>query len=152
MNTLTIPEIFSNFSYYQENYLTILKKPQQYHIEVAQAYLHVWPLSEKKLYLGDLLQLWFSEKWLINSACQLLSTTEAQSSKKQIHKTQDLYLFQLTGSTFSGVNHSKVWSVSEQKELHVSLDSVFKYLCYFESIERPAFNQQDDQKTFKKVI
>ena len=69
MNTLTISQIFENFSFYQENYLSILQDSEQYFIQVEQAYLDVWPFTEKKLYLGDLLQLWFSEKWLINTPC-----------------------------------------------------------------------------------
>ncbi|MBJ9951712.1 MULTISPECIES: hypothetical protein [Acinetobacter] len=160
MTTLTISQIFEKFSFYQENYLSILQNPEQYHIEVEQAYLDVWPFSEKKLYLGDLLQLWFSEKWLINSTCRLLldssrldsSNSTIQSTQKQIQRTQDLYLFQLSGSTLSGSNHAQVWSVSEQKVLYVSLNSIFKYYCYFESIERPK-NYSDHQfKTFGQVI
>ncbi|WP_151714284.1 hypothetical protein [Acinetobacter bereziniae] len=160
MTTLTISQIFEKFSFYQENYLSILQNPEQYHIEVEQAYLDVWPFSEKKLYLGDLLQLWFSEKWLINSTCRLLlnsstldsSDLTAQPTQKQIQRTQDLYLFQLSGSTLSGSNHAQVWSVSEQKVLYVSLNSIFKYYCYFESIERPKNYQNHQFKTFGQAI
>lgn len=31
----------------------------------------------------------------------------------------------------------KVWSLSEQKKLSVSLDSVFKYLCIYKGTTRP---------------
>ena len=160
MTTLTISQIFEKFSFYQENYLSILQNPEQYHIEVEQAYLDVWPFSEKKLYLGDLLQLWFSEKWLINSTCRLLlnsstldsSDLTAEPTQKQIQRTQDLYLFQLSGSTLSGSNHAQVWSVSEQKVLYVSLNSIFKYYCYFESIERPKNHPQNPFKLFQHAI
>ncbi|CEI52274.1 hypothetical protein [Acinetobacter bereziniae] len=160
MTTLTISQIFEKFSFYQENYLSILQNPEQYHIEVEQAYLDVWPFSEKKLYLGDLLQLWFSEKWLINSTCRLLlnsstldsSDLTAEPTQKKIQRTQDLYLFQLSGSTLSGSNHAQVWSVSEQKVLYVSLNSIFKYYCYFESIERPKNYPNHQFKTFGQAI
>ncbi len=47
MTTLTISQIFEKFSFYQENYLSILQNPEQYHIEVEQAYLDVWPFLRK---------------------------------------------------------------------------------------------------------
>ena len=152
MNTLTIPKIFSNFSFYQENYLSILQNPEQYHIEVEHAYLDVWPFSEKKLYLGDLLQLWFSEKWRIDSNYRLLSNLEAQFKPKSIQEEHDFYLFQLSGSTLSGSNHAQVWSVLEQKIRYISLDSVFKYYCYFESIERPKAYPQNPFKIYKHAV
>jgi hypothetical protein len=160
MTTLTISQIFEKFSFYQENYLSIIHNPEQYHIDVEQAYLDVWPFSEKKLYLGDLLQLWFSEKWLIDSTCRVLlgsstfdsSSSTIQATQTQIQRARDLYLFQLSGSTLSGSNHAQVWSVSEQKVLYVSLDSIFKYYCYFESIERPKNYPNHQFKIFGQAI
>lgn len=151
MNTLTISQIFENLSFYQDNYLSILKNPEQYYLEVKQAYLDVWPFAEKKLCLGDLLQLWFSEKWLINSNCRVLSNTHDTTSEKKQLRQQDLYLFQLSGSTLSGSNHAQVWSVSEQEIIYVTLDSVFKYYCYFESIERPLKGTFKPLNTYKQV-
>ena len=106
---------------------------------------------KKKLCLGDLLQLWFSEKWLINTNCRLLSNTNEQVSGKALQREQDLYLFQLSGSTLSGSNHAQVWSVSEQKIIYVALDSVFKYYCYFESIERPVKQILEQLNTYQRV-
>ena len=56
MNTLSISDIFSQFSYYQEHYLSILSTPEQYSTALEGAFIHVWPLSPQDLYLGDLLQ------------------------------------------------------------------------------------------------
>ncbi|RZG71974.1 hypothetical protein [Acinetobacter sp. WCHAc060025] len=151
MNTLTISQIFENLSFYQDNYLSILQNPEQYYVEVEHASIDVWPFSEKKLCLGDLLQLWFSEKWLINTNCRLLSNTNEQVSGKALQREQDLYLFQLSGSTLSGSNHAQVWSVSEQKIIYVALDSVFKYYCYFESIERPVKQILEQLNTYRRV-
>ena len=130
MTTLTISQIFEKFSFYQENYLSILQNPEQYHIEVEQAYLDVWPFSEKKLYLGDLLQLWFSEKWLINVPCHLRFEHKDDGRRVPLKRKQDLYLYQLAGNALSGSNCSKVWSISEQRELRVELDSALKYYCF----------------------
>ena len=136
MNTLTIPEVFSNFSYYQENYLSIIQNPEQYHIEVACAELNIWPFTHKKVWLGDLLQLWFSGKWLIDSTCQLVLENPSKNTKQSIQRQGDFYLFQLTGNVFTGANKAKVWSVSEQKIITLSVDSVFKNLCYYASIRQ----------------
>ncbi len=151
MYTLTISQIFENLSFYKDNYLSILKNPEQYYLEVEHAHLDVWPFSEKKLCLGDLLQLWFSEKWLINSNCRVLSNTHDAASEKKQLRQQDLYLFQLSGSTLSGSNHAQVWSVSEQKIIYVALDSVFKYYCYFESIERPIKQIAEQLNAYQRV-
>ena len=152
MNTLTVAQIFENFSFYQENYLSILHNPEQYYLEVEHTYLDVWPFSEKKLYLGDLLQLWFSEKWRIDSNYRVLSNSDNQFTSNSIEKAHDLYLFQLSGSTLSGSNHAQVWSTLEQKILYISLDSVFKYYCYFESIERPKEYSQNPLKIYKHAV
>ena len=133
MHTLTIAEIFSNLSFYQTNYLSILQDTQRYETAVEDAYIQVWPIGTQPLYLGDLLQLWFSDKWLINSPCQLLLDSYSKGRKQFLQRDHDLYLYQLNGSALSGRNNSKVWSLSEQKKLSVSLDSVFKYLCIYKS-------------------
>lgn len=130
MNTLTISQIFSNFSFYQENYLSIIADHNQYQTSVEGSYVNVWPLGLRELVLGDLLQLWFSEKWLVNSPCHLRFEHKDDGRRILLQRAQDLYLFQLAGSALSGSNRSKVWSVSEQKVLTVELDSALKYYCF----------------------
>ena len=152
MHTLTIAEIFSNLSFYQDNYLSIIQDSVQYRTVVEDAYIQVWPVGTEQLYLGDLLQLWLSDKWLINSPCQLLLESYSNGRKKPLQRDHDLYLYQLNGSALSGRNNSKVWSVSEQKKLSVSLDSVFKYLCIFKATHRPSIFQDNLIKNFKTAI
>lgn len=136
MNTLSIPEIFENLSFYQEQYLSIISDPVQYQTPVQGAYVNVWPLGHQDLYLGDLLQLWFSEKWLINTECRLRAEHPDDGRKFPLQRDRDLYLYQLAGSALSGSNRSKVWSVSEQKELSVELDSALKYYCFQKGSQR----------------
>ena len=102
MHTLTIAEIFSNLSFYQDNYLSIIQDSVQYRTVVEDAYIQVWPVGTEQLYLGDLLQLWFSDKWLINSPCQLLLESYSNGRKKPLQRDHDLYLYQLNGSALSG--------------------------------------------------
>ena len=130
MNTLTISQIFSNFSFYQENYLSIISNQEQYQTPVEGAYVDVWPLGRRDLALGDLLQLWFSEKWLINTPCHLRFEHQDDGRRVPLQRKQDLYLYQLAGNALSGSNRSKVWSISEQRELRVELDSALKYYCF----------------------
>ncbi|WP_166170143.1 hypothetical protein [Acinetobacter sp. SA01] len=152
MHTLTIAEIFSNLSFYQDNYLSIIQDPQCYQTAVEDAYIQVWPVGTQALYLGDLLQLWFSDKWLINSPCQLLLDSYSNGRKQPLQRDHDLYLYQLNGSALSGRNNSKVWSVSEQKKLSISLDSVFKYLCIYKGISRPEVSLSALTKSFKSAV
>ena len=152
MNTLSISDIFSNFSYYQEHYLSILANPEQYATPVQGAYIQVWPLAHQDLYLGDLLQLWFSEKWLIQSSCQLLSDHPDNGTKKPLQRDNDLYLYQLAGSALSGSNRSRVWSLSEQKILRVELNSAFRYLCEFKGTSRPEVSKSELITALKKGV
>ena len=39
MNTLTIPEVFSNIDFYKENYLSIISDSAQYYTEVENAHI-----------------------------------------------------------------------------------------------------------------
>ena len=134
---LKIADIFSNFDFYQTHYLSIIADPRQYYTPVESAFIGVWPVGNIPLYLGDLLQLWFSEKWLINSPIQLLLENYSNGRKQPLQRNNDLYLYQLCGSALSGRNNSKVWSRSENKTLAVALDSVFAYLLiYKQGIEK----------------
>ena len=152
MNTLTISDIFANLADYQDQYLSIISNPEQYYTPVESAYIDVWPVGCTDLYLGDLLQLWFSERWLVNSPCQLLSEQSTTTLKKTVQREHDLYLYQLSGSALSGSNHSKVWSAAEGKSLEVSLDSAFKYYCIYKGVERPDASKLQTLKTFKTAI
>lgn len=136
MNTLSISQIFSNFQFYQDNYLSIIADQTQYQTPVEGAYVNVWPLGSRDLQLGDLLQLWFSEKWLINDACHVRFEHKDDGRRLLLQRQNDLFLFQLAGSALSGSNRSKVWSVSEQKVLSVELDGALKYYCFQKSSNR----------------
>jgi hypothetical protein len=135
MNTLSICQIFSNLPYYQDQYLTILNDAELYFTPVKDAQLSIRFLKTKQLYLGDLLQLWFSEKWIFNPNKKLSFT---QFFSKLIAPVDaDLYLFAIEGNAVSGRNKCKAWSATEQKVVETSLDVVLPYYCYFESIPRP---------------
>lgn len=91
MTILNIQTIFSNFSFYQQNYLDILQDPERYYTPVENAFLNTFPFKQNALYLGDLLQLWFGNKWKIENARNLLS----QKNPLLVSVQSPLYLFQL---------------------------------------------------------
>ena len=134
MNTLTVRDIFQNFSFYQQHYHSILADPQQYQTIVENAVLDVWPFSSKNLYLGDLLQLWFSQKWLINQPCHIAHNQAIQDLLEPLFQRDDLYLYELHGNAFLGKAVAKVWSVSEQREIDLILESSLQYYSTYRTV------------------
>lgn len=134
MNTLSIPQIFQNLAFYQEHYLSILAQPEQYKIPVESAYIDVWPFVRIQLCLGDLLQLWFSEKWIIQPTEKNLIELELNLQTGPVQLSNDVYLYQLTGNSFTGKNKSKAWSCSQQQDLDLNLDSLLRNLFEYKAI------------------
>ena len=152
MTTLTISDIFSHLNDYKKNYLEIISHPDQYFTPVEAAYIHVWPLGHIPLYLGDLLQLWFSEKWLIDEPCLRLSDHPDDGRKLPLQRSADLYLYQLSGSALSGSNRSQVWSISEQRQVRVSLSSALKYYCIYKGTNHQQLDRKQLIQALKSAI
>ena len=136
MNTLTIPQIFSQLAYYQENYLQIIADPAQYYIPVKDAHITLWPLAQKSLYLGDLLQLWFAEKWLVETERQFSFEVflNADYLKEQ---SKELYIYAISGNLLTGTNQSKAWQASTAQIQDVELANVSKHYFEFQGLSRP---------------
>ena len=117
MNTLTIPQIFSQLSFYQDHYLEIIQDSAQYFTPVAGAEIRLWPLATKQLYLGDLLQLWFAEKWLVEKERQ--------------------YIYELAGNLLTGSNQSKVWQASAKETQVLSVANVSKHYFEYRALTQP---------------
>lgn len=134
MNTLNISQIFSQLSFYQDHYLDIIQDASQYFTPVADAEIRLWPLATKQLYLGDLLQLWFAEKWLVEQERQFsfevfLNTPEAQQ--------KDLYIYAISGNIVTGSNQSKVWQASAQQIQTLSVANVSKHYFEYQALTQP---------------
>ena len=134
MNTLKISDIFENFSFYQHNYQTILSQADQYQTRIVDAQLNIWPFSSKQLYLGDLLQLWFSQKWLVNQLCCLSTQQQFSNLLAPLVQRNDLYLYHLEGNAVLGKAVAQVWSVSEQRSIEVILESSLQYYFTYKSV------------------
>lgn len=96
MKTLTIASIFSNFDFYQQNYLNVLTQSESYYTPVEDAWIDAYPFKKQNLYLGDLLQLWFSSKWNVHNSLKILK------SSKLLNSSKSLYIFQLEGELLLG--------------------------------------------------
>ncbi|WP_180040068.1 hypothetical protein [Acinetobacter sp. YH12100] len=136
MNTLSIPQIFSQLTYYQENYLQIIADPAQYYIPVTDAHIKLWPLAQQSLYLGDLLQLWFAEKWLVETERQFSFKVflNADYLKEQ---SKELYIYAISGNLLTGTNQSKAWQASTAQIQDVELANVSKHYFEFQGLSRP---------------
>ena len=152
MNTLSISDIFQNLDYYKTHYLSILSHPDQYFTPVENAYINVWPLGHIDLFLGDLLHLWFSEKWLINDSCLRLGDHKDDGRKTPFQRENDLYLYQLSGSALSGSNRSHVWSQSENKSIRTILNSPFRYYANYKGAAAHELDRKQLLNALKSAV
>ncbi|WP_336929310.1 hypothetical protein [Acinetobacter tandoii] len=145
MNTLSIPEIFSQFSYYQENYLSLIQQPELYYTVVEGAFVSVKPFATVQLYLGDLLQLWFSEKWLVESERESWIATYFS---EQTEVQERVYIYALEGKLWSKSLQAQAWSKSQHASCTVQLERTLKYYCYYKALTAPQSKLKSVQKTF----
>ena len=150
MNTLSIPQIFTQLEYYQQHYLQILNDSTQYYVEVEGAYLDVWPLTKRNLYLGELLQLWFAEKWYVDSApefnFELFLNAETQHTQKQG------YIFAIQGNALTGTNQAQIWQPEIQQSTCCELTSLSKHLLEYKALTAPKATKNKTQLNIKPAI
>ena len=131
MNTLSTSDIFSNFDFYQRHYLSILADAQQYYTPVSDAYIHIWPFARVDLCLGDVLQLWLSEKWRVPPAATPCN--------------EPSYVYQLTGNALTGRNQSQVWHSQTQQTETVSLAHLLRYYAYYQATNHQVLSAEQLQ-------
>ncbi len=135
MKTLTIASIFSNFDFYQQNYLNVLTQSESYYTPVEDAWIDAYPFKKQNLYLGDLLQLWFSSKWNVHNSLKILK------SSKLLNSSKSLYIFQLEGELLLGKNKVLAWSTEHQEIIELQLKNIWAPYVIAQTCERP--NNQD---------
>ena len=135
MNTLSIPQIFAHLPFYQQHYLEILQDSTQYYTPVEQAYIHLWPFKPQPLYLGDLLQLWFSEKW---------HTEQPQEFGFEIFlrlpedlATEKKFIYAIQGNLLTGENQTSLWQSDSAQTQISSVANISKYYFEFKALTRP---------------
>lgn len=144
MNTLSISQIFSNISFYKENYLSILSDSKQYRTPVAEAFIQVWPFKKESLCLGDLLQLWFAQKWLAKAPIEYQFELFLNANDASINHEKDLYLYAITGNILTGRNETLAWSLKNNRTETLHIDNVLQNYCTFKACQYPA-NQNHSQ-------
>lgn len=143
MNTLTIPQIFAQLSFYQENYLDIIQDSTRYFTPVHGAEIRLWPLAAKQLYLGDLLQLWFAEKWLVEKERQFSFEVFLNAPEIQ---PKDLFIYAISGNLITGSNQSKVWQTSTAQTQELSLANVSRHYFEYQALTQPKAVQAPQAK------
>lgn len=151
MNTLTIAHLFLNLQSYKDQYLTILENPEQYFVPIADAYINIWPVGKEQLYLGDLLQLWLGEKWIVNTKKAPLINTILRDQTKAVPEF-DRYVFSLQGNLLTSQNSAQAWSIDASESEALSIESLFHYYCVFKSLSRPQTSASFLNATLKKAI
>ncbi|MCG9491655.1 hypothetical protein MCL36_03750 [Acinetobacter pittii] len=131
MKTLTIASIFSNFDFYQHNYLNILNQSESYYTPVEGVWINAYPFKKQDLYLGDLLQLWFSSKWNVHNSLKVLK------SSHQLNSSKSLYIFQVEGELLFGKNKVLAWSVEHQEIIELQLKNIWAPYVIAQTCERP---------------
>ncbi len=131
MKTLTIASIFSNFDFYQQNYLNVLTQSESYYTPVEDAWIDAYPFKKQNLYLGDLLQLWFSSKWNVHNSLKILK------SSKLLNSSKSLYIFQLEGELLLGKNKVLAWSTEHQEIIELQLKNIWAPYVIAQTCERP---------------
>ncbi len=149
MSKLYISDIFSNLEYYKQQYLSIISDSNLYFTEVENAHFKLDFFKDRKIFLGDLLQLWFSEKWLFQRHFNFKNFQFPWA--KQSNSEQDLYLFEVKGNIFTGNNICKAWCASEKKVIDTTLDAVFPYFCYLKALTRPCTQLKDNVNYLKSI-
>ena len=135
MQTLSISKIFSQWAFYQAEYLNILNTPTQYATPVQDACLDLWPFNRAELCLGELLQLWLGDKWVIQPAAQIFDAEPVL--KRHLPKQQDLYLYDIHGNILTGKYEAWAWSVSQNQAVKVEVESAVQYYSIYKSLSAP---------------
>ena len=146
MNTLTISQIFSHLDDYQQSYLAILADAAQYYTPVEGAYIDVWPFARRDLYLGDLLQLWFAEKWR--------QSPQPAFGFELFYNTafaeQDLeprFIYAITGNSLTFAQDAQAWRQSSSNHEDLTLVNLSKYLLEYQNLTRPVQQQSVAYRT-----
>ncbi|WOE31635.1 MULTISPECIES: hypothetical protein [unclassified Acinetobacter] len=133
---LKIATVLKNLSLYQVQYLDILQDSKLYFSQVEGAYLHIWPFQPIPLYLGDLLQLWLSDKWIEHLGHKPLINTILRSHT-QIDSSQDHYVYAIEANLLTGKNHVVSWSKLLGQNQYLDLTNALQYYCVFKALKRP---------------
>ncbi|OTG91951.1 hypothetical protein [Acinetobacter sp. ANC 3813] len=147
MNTLTISHLFSNLQAYQDQYLSIVNDPAQYYTPVENAYVKIWPAAKQPLYLGDLLQLWLAEKWIINAEKEPLINTILRE-KTQANPQLNQYVYAIEGNLLTGKNSAQAWSADLADKATLNVSALFQFYCVWKSLNRP----QIQHKNYQQVV
>ena len=100
------------------------------------AFVSIQPFATVQLYLGYLLQLWFSEKWLVESERESWIATYFS---EQTEAQERVYIYALEGKLWSKSLQAQAWSKSQHASCTVQLERTLKYYCYYKALSAPQY-------------
>ena len=114
----------------------ILNHPDFYYIELPHIYFGASPIGKRKVYLGDILQLWQRSAHWYNRQHTRLELVDGWSRgrKTECSNAQGFYVLNSVGSALSGSNNTLAWDFAQQKMIRVMLPSMFVLLKDLEGI------------------
>ena len=136
MSSLSISYLFDQFKFYQQHYLSIIKDPQQYYTPVEGAFIDVWPLKKKQLFLGDLLQLWFAEKWQLSLKPEFHFEIFLNDTIQPVPE-QKVFVFALQGNLLTTKHQAQVWSAEKQQVQYIELDQLYRHVFEYKALSQP---------------
>lgn len=145
MSFLSISSLFDQFKFYQQHYLNILQDPQLYYTPIEGAEIGVWPLKPQQLFLGDLLQLWLSEKWLVSLQPAFRFELFLGDSAPQKLQVEQFYILAIQGNLLSSQHTALVWSVNQQHIQEIELDQFYRHIIEYKALTRPKYKQASKQ-------
>lgn len=137
MHSLSISQIFAQFSYYQAHYAQIIADPARYHIAVEDAYLEVYPFGRIALQLGDVLQLWLSQHWTVSPSHDLISPPQYA-----VDGQNQQFIYQIRANLFTGQHQARLWDQRRFESQSTKIDSLLKYCLTYYLRNKPRYRAQ----------
>lgn len=105
----------------------ILADPHLYYFHLESWYVGASPVGRYDAYLGDLLTLWQTDHFWLNTQPKVTHLIEGWSNgrKESRSNPQGLRVFNVAGSALSGTNSALAWEQHTQEFIKFTAPSVF---------------------------
>jgi hypothetical protein len=136
MPILHIQDIFLNLNFIKLNIWILCVIPLCI-ISRLKMLTFISIVSEEKIYLGDLLQLWFGDKWTEHQVKVLNDVNHGLWTQLSECWYNSLFLFAIERKGLFAKTSALAWSTEEQQIKEITLDQTLPYYCHYLSLERP---------------
>lgn len=134
---------------------TILNTPKFYYMQLPHVYFGATPIGKRKVYLGDVLQLWQNSTLWHYTALEVVELSEGWSrgAKKNRANPCGMYILNCVGSALSGSNSALAWDRQQKCLLKIMLPTVGGVFKALEAIKpQRAPNPSTDEAIPKDIL